>query len=104
MFLALTEAKENFPLERLPLTPPECLPPDLLHLSLPSISTHLQLLLQTLVGVFDCNADNVQFLRHTQHALGQPKTQRSAGPVASSSHPPAALARPHLIAALSWAT
>lgn len=64
-----------FPPERFLFNPTLCLLPNLFHLSLPSIFTHFQFLLQTLVGVFDREADNVQFLCHTQQALTQPKTQ-----------------------------
>ena len=71
----LVGARGNYFPKRFLFNPALCLLPDLLHLSLPSIFTHLQFLLQTLVGVFDREADNVQFLCHTQQTLGQPKTQ-----------------------------
>ena len=51
--------------KRLLFIPFLCLLPKLLSLSLPSIFTHFQLLLQTLVGIFDREADDVQFLCHT---------------------------------------
>lgn len=65
-------ARGNISPERLLLPPlmPSLKPAS----SLPaSVFTHFQFLLQSLVGVSDREADDVQFLCHTQQTLRQPQ-------------------------------
>ena len=64
-----------------------CLTPPYVSPQMHFIFTYCQLLLQTLVGVFDCEANDVQFLCNGQQPLGQQKTQWSECPLASSSCP-----------------